>query len=196
MHPSRAAILTGQYSNKNQVYTLDDALDPNRANIAKDLQHAGYQTAVFGKWHLKKKPSGFDDFKVLPGHGVYHNPTYLSKDNWNDNEEAGTPYKGYVDDITTQLSLDWLSQRSPDKPFFLMCHYKATHEPFDFADRFKDLYQGIEFPILQLFWILVQRQPDDLLKASRSKSSATVTNKHPQAPSGPPTPISPSPPKA
>lgn len=144
--PSRASILTGQYSNKNQVYTLDDALNPDRENIAKDLKRAGYQTAVFGKWHLKKKPSGFDDFKVLPGHGVYHNPTYLSDDNWNDNEEAGNPYSGYVDDITTQLSLDWLSQRNPDKPFFLLCHYKATHEPFEFADRFKDLYQDIEFP--------------------------------------------------
>ncbi|MFA4980133.1 MAG: sulfatase-like hydrolase/transferase, partial [Sphingobacterium sp.] len=90
--PSRATILTGQYSNKNQVYTLEDALDPDKENIAKDLHNAGYQTAVFGKWHLKKRPSGFDDFKVLPGHGVYHNPTYLSKDNWNDKEEAGTPY--------------------------------------------------------------------------------------------------------
>ncbi|WP_286592208.1 sulfatase [Sphingobacterium sp. N143] len=144
--PSRAAILTGQYSHKNLVYTLDDALDPSKENIAKDLQNAGYQTAVFGKWHLKKMPSGFDKFKVLPGHGVYHNPTYLSKDNWNDSEEAGTPYQGYVDDITTQMSLDWLTQRNPSKPFFLLCHFKATHEPFDFAERFKDLYKDIEFP--------------------------------------------------
>ncbi|GAA0882633.1 sulfatase [Sphingobacterium siyangense subsp. cladoniae] len=144
--PSRATILTGQYSNKNQVYTLEDALDPDKENIAKDLRNAGYQTAVFGKWHLKKRPSGFDDFKVLPGHGVYHNPTYLSKDNWNDKEEAGTPYEGYVDDITTTMSLDWLKSRNPDKPFFLMCHYKATHEPFDFAERFKDYYKDVEFP--------------------------------------------------
>lgn len=144
--PSRAAILTGQYSHKNQVYTLEDALDPDKGNIAKDLQHAGYQTAVFGKWHLKKMPAGFDDFKVLPGHGVYHNPSFLSKENWNDSEQAGTPYQGYVDDITTTMSLDWIKARNPNKPFFLMCHFKATHEPFDFADRFKDYYKDVEFP--------------------------------------------------
>lgn len=144
--PSRATILTGQYSNKNQVYTLEDALDPEKENIAKDLQKAGYQTAIFGKWHLKKMPSGFDDFEVLPGHGQYHNPSYLSKTNWNDHETAGKPYLGYVDDITTAMSIEWMKKRNPDRPFFLMCHFKATHEPFDFADRFKDYYKDVEFP--------------------------------------------------
>ena len=49
--PSRASILTGQYSNKNGVYTLNDAIDPNRDNVAKQMQQAGYQTAMIGKWH-------------------------------------------------------------------------------------------------------------------------------------------------
>ncbi|MDR2271042.1 MAG: sulfatase [Sphingobacterium sp.] len=144
--PSRAAILTGQYSHKNQVYTLEDALATDKENIAKDLQQAGYQTAIFGKWHLKKMPGGFDDFEVLPGHGQYHNPSYLSKDNWNDHEQSGKPYQGYVDDITTAMSLDWMKARDPNRPFFLMCQFKATHEPFDFADRFKDYYKDVEFP--------------------------------------------------
>jgi arylsulfatase A-like enzyme len=42
--PSRAAILTGQYSHKNGVYTLEEPLDPKRDNVAKQLQKAGYQT--------------------------------------------------------------------------------------------------------------------------------------------------------
>jgi arylsulfatase A-like enzyme len=44
--PSRASILTGQYSHNNQVYTLTDALDPNRQNVAQLLQKSGYQTAI------------------------------------------------------------------------------------------------------------------------------------------------------
>jgi arylsulfatase A-like enzyme len=47
--PSRAAILTGQYSHKNGVYTLNDRLDPKRNHVAKELQRAGYQTAMIGK---------------------------------------------------------------------------------------------------------------------------------------------------
>ncbi|MBO9618338.1 MAG: sulfatase [Niabella sp.] len=144
--PSRATVLTGQYSNQNKVYTLNDALDPGRDNIAKDLHQAGYQTALFGKWHLKKEPSGFDLFKVLPGQGVYHDPAYLDKDNWNDEEKGGVQYKGFVDDITTEMSINWMRQRDTGKPFFLMCHFKSTHEPFDFAERFKDLYQNVTFP--------------------------------------------------
>ena len=41
--PSRGAIITGQYSQKNGVYTLQDPLDPDHPNVAKCLQQAGYQ---------------------------------------------------------------------------------------------------------------------------------------------------------
>jgi len=150
--PSRATILTGEYSNKNGVYTLNDALSPGKNNIAKDLQHAGYQTAMFGKWHLKKEPSGFDTFQVLPGQGVYHDPTYLNRNNWNDEEKGGDKKEGFVDDITTGMSIEWLKARDTSKPFFLMCHFKATHEPFDFAERNKGLFEGVEFPYPENFW--------------------------------------------
>jgi N-acetylglucosamine-6-sulfatase len=41
--PSRATILTGQYSHVNGVYTLADELDPERQNVAKLVQEAGYR---------------------------------------------------------------------------------------------------------------------------------------------------------
>ncbi len=149
--PSRATVLTGEYSNNNGVYTLSDALDPQKQNIAKELQKAGYQTALFGKWHLKKMPSGFDTFNVLPGQGIYHNPFFLNKNNWNDNETGTDSTIGFVDDITTDMSINWMKDRDKNKPFFLMCHFKSTHEPFDFAERFRDLYKGVEFPYPSTF---------------------------------------------
>jgi len=77
--PSRATILTGQYSHVNGVYTLADELDPERQNVAKLLQEAGYQTAVIGKWHLNSEPSGFDYWNILPGQGQYHDPVMKEK---------------------------------------------------------------------------------------------------------------------
>ena len=75
--PSRAAILTGQYSHINGVKTLADKIDPQHENVAKDLQASGYQTAMIGKWHLVTNPAGFDFWQILPGQGVYHDPVLI-----------------------------------------------------------------------------------------------------------------------
>lgn len=142
--PSRATVITGEYSNRNGVYTLSDTLAHGFPNIARELHKAGYQTAIFGKWHLETMPEGFDTFAILPGQGVYHNPVFLTRSNWYDKNKQ--PEQGFVDDITTARSINWIEHRDASRPFFLMCHFKSTHEPFDFAERFKNLYQGVEFP--------------------------------------------------
>ena len=145
--PSRASIMTGQFSHRNGVYTLGDALHPDSMNIAKLMQQNGYQTALIGKWHLKKRPSGFDHFMVMPDQGVYFDPIFKTEDDWKDDGiPAGKKYPGYNTDVVTDYSIDWLTKRKSDMPFFLMLHYKATHEPFEYPDRLKDLYKDIEIP--------------------------------------------------
>ncbi|WP_199233747.1 sulfatase [Pedobacter sp. HMWF019] len=145
--PSRASIMTGQYSNVNGVYTLEDALDPERPNIAKELQKSGYQTALIGKWHLKKQPTGFDYFKVMDNQGIYFNPTFKTKEDWKDDgQTTGKVDKGYNTDLVTDFSIDWIKKRDQKKPFFLMTHFKATHEPWEYPDRYKDLYKNVEIP--------------------------------------------------
>ncbi len=145
--PSRATIMTGQYSQLNGVYTLADALNPDSMNIAKVMQQAGYQTALIGKWHLKKRPSGFDHFMVMPGQGVYFDPVFKTEDNWEDDGiPAGKKYPGYNTDVVTDYSIDWIKHRKKEKPFFLMMHFKATHEPFEYPDRLKDLYNDTTLP--------------------------------------------------
>jgi arylsulfatase A-like enzyme len=144
--PSRASILTGQYSHKNNVYTLSDTLDPKHPNVAKDLQKNGYQTAMIGKWHLKKDPSGFDYWNILPGQGRYQNPIL---------KEIGkeqTVHQGYSTDVITNLSLDWISNRDKDKPFFLMCHFKAPHEPWGYPKRLIDYLTDQEIPEPESLW--------------------------------------------
>ncbi|MFV0554095.1 MAG: sulfatase [Mangrovibacterium sp.] len=144
--PSRAAILTGRYSQHNGVYTLADVLSPDSVHVAKVLQQGGYQTAIIGKWHLKSKPAGFDYFNVLPGQGRYWNPILKSEDNWEDGYAGGKEYEGFSADVIAALSIDWMKQADKTKPFMLMCHFKATHEPFDFPDRFAHLLDGVEIP--------------------------------------------------
>ena len=115
--PSRASILTGQYSHINGVYNLPDALDPDSLNVAKILQKNGYQTSLIGKWHLKKEPSGFDYYKVLPGQGLYNDPYFKTRENWEDGSKGGLQEKGFSADIIGDSSIDWLKKIDKDKPF-------------------------------------------------------------------------------
>src|SRR5689334_9018101 len=137
--PSRAAILTGQYSHKNGVYTLNDKLDPSRDNVAKELQKAGYETAMIGKWHLQTDPTGFDYWNILPGQGVYYDPVFI-------NQNGRKKYDGYCTDLIADFSLNWLKQRDTKKPFFLMCHHKAPHRPWQPAPKYAKLFEGETIP--------------------------------------------------
>ena len=135
--PSRAAILTGTYNHVNGVMTLADGINNRLPNVAKHLRGSGYQTAIFGKWHLGEgpahQPTGFDDWAVVPGQGDYHDPVF--------HEPAGaTSYSGYVTDIITDKSLDWLKARDTSKPFMLMCHHKAPHRSWENHPKYKDHY--------------------------------------------------------
>lgn len=134
--PSRAAILTGQYSHTNGVRTLADSLDPNKDNMAKQLQSAGYQTAVVGKWHLKTQPSGFDYYNVLPNQGDYFDPKLKEiGQKWQNGRKGGVVHPGYVTDVITDVSINWLDKRDENKPFMLMIHHKAPHGKWQSAKR-------------------------------------------------------------
>ncbi|WP_295938782.1 sulfatase [uncultured Alistipes sp.] len=162
--PSRAAILTGQYSHLNGVYTLDDALYPEQDNIAKQLQHAGYQTALIGKWHLKKEPAGFDYYSVFHDQGTYTDPVFKTAQNWIDDDKGvgGSVEKGFSTDLVTDKAINWIRGRDKNKPFSMFCHFKATHEPCDFPERFKHIYDGVTFP-----------EPENLLEFGPAKSGRT-----------------------
>jgi N-acetylglucosamine-6-sulfatase len=75
--PSRACLLTGQNPHTNGAYDLNGSVSPENQHLAIEMKKAGYQTAMSGKWHLKKEPAAFDYYCVLPGQGEYHNPEFL-----------------------------------------------------------------------------------------------------------------------
>lgn len=123
--PSRATVLTGKYSHRNGFYNnTNSRFDGSQTTFPKLLQKEGYQTAMIGKWHLVSDPTGFDYWEILPGQGQYYNPPMIR------NGER-VKHDGYTTDIITDLSLQWLQQRDPKKPFLLMCHHKAPHRSWE-----------------------------------------------------------------
>ena len=136
--PSRATILTGQYSHKNGVPVFNN-LDPAKVTVAQRLRDAGYFTAMIGKWHLGSDPQGFDEWNILPGQGRYVDPVLYDRDGYR-------TYKGYVTDVLTDLTIDLLKRRPKEKPFFIMCHQKAPHREWTPDEKHRLQFAGRRIP--------------------------------------------------
>ena len=162
--PSRATILTGTHNHVNGVTTLRTRMDNRLTTYPKLLRQAGYQTAIFGKWHLgigpEHCPTGFDDWAVLPGQGLYHEPEFIFQ-----GPDGGMRrgLRGYVTDIITDMCLDWLRDRDPDQPFCLMCHHKAPHRHWEPDVKHAHMYENEEIP-----------EPDTLLDDYSNRCSAAA----------------------
>ena len=162
--PARATLMTGQYGHINGVKTLSDVWNPCKGpNLAKILSENGYQTAMYGKWHLGCDPVGFDTYSYLSDgtgaygeQGVYFNPSFKDKD------KGFVRYDGYVTDIITDMASDYIRNRDKDKPFFMMCHHKAPHDFWEYAPRHEHLFDGVTIP-----------EPQSLFEDRRHRSEAT-----------------------
>ena len=148
--PSRAAIFTGKYAHKNGVYKFT-ALDQSQTTLPKLMQKAGYHTSLIGKYHLHSNPVGLDYWSILPGQGQYHDPEFIemgdeSPTGWVQHGRR-TDYPGHSSDVIADKALDYLkNKRDKDKPFMFFCHFKAPHDTWEFAERYRDFLEDVEIP--------------------------------------------------
>ncbi|NSL87360.1 sulfatase [Chitinophaga sp. Mgbs1] len=171
--PSRATLLTGKYSHING-YTLNEKkFNVGQQLFPRLLQQHGYQTAWIGKWHLGNLPEGFDYWRILNNQGQYYNPDFIGP---NDTSRI----EGYVTNIITTLSENWLNNRDTSKPFFLVVGEKATHR--EWLPDLQDLgaYDDKTFPLPASFHddyknrIAAQRQDMTIDKTMRLKEDLKV----------------------
>ena len=147
--PTRASLLTGQYSPRHGVYTVgtssrgkseDRRIIPvknskeisfDKITIAESLKEAGYISAAIGKWNVGNKPEehGFDfaiDRDELNIRGHFH--------------EKGD----YLTDLLTDEAVNFIKNNNPKetkKPFFVYLSHHAVHTPIkaksEIIDDFK-----------------------------------------------------------
>ncbi len=149
--PSRASILTGQYSH---VHTIIDnaAGEPDGlVYFPQYLQKNGYQTSFFGKWHMGNDDDsprpGFDHWESFRGQGIYYNPT-LNIDGKQEVYKDST----YITDLLTEHAIGWLNKRDKNKPFFLYLSHKAVHAPFAPAKRHTGMYKNAKYTLPPTYW--------------------------------------------
>ena len=142
--PTRCGYITGRYPARFRIGLEEPlissnrnvGLEPGQPTIASLLKQSGYETALFGKWHLGFRPEwgpnahGFDEFfGILAGAGDY----FLHKTGTGqpDLYENLTPVErnGYLTDLLTERAVSYVQKRRR-APFFLSLHYTAPHWPW------------------------------------------------------------------
>jgi N-acetylglucosamine-6-sulfatase len=144
--PSRAAFLTGKYNHANGVINNTAAMGPISHRLdtyAMHLRDAGYETAMIGKLHMGVDDTprpGYDYWAVFKGQGRYIDcPINI--------DGKVTPTSGYITDVLTDKTVDFIKKDHAGKPFSIWLGHKAVHGPFVPADRHKDAFTDEKLPV-------------------------------------------------
>ena len=132
--PARATVLTGLHSHANGKLDNRGGFNQSLPTFAKVLGKQGYATAIFGKWHIRTDPVGFDRWETLGG--GYYNPVFKTKN-------GNVKTTGYVSDIITDRSIEWMKeQKAAKKPFVVWVSHSATHRTWMPATRHLTKYDN------------------------------------------------------
>ena len=126
--PTRATLLTGQYSHHTGVENVGGAPRfDDRSTIATWLHDGGYHTGFFGKWHLGR-PARSPKLYVPPGWDEYVGWKHIGGDEGNEayygytlNENGtsvqyGSAPSDYSTDVLANKAVDFLDRAAADGP--------------------------------------------------------------------------------
>lgn len=139
--PSRATLMTGQYSHANGIRdNLGSRLNPNAPWLPDELRKAGYEVAFVGKSHVPGsfREKTWDYYFGFTGQGNYLKPV-IAESGPDGKIGPDRPHVGWMDDITTGKAIEWM-KRDRKKPFALFLFFKAPHRAWQPPERYKDLY--------------------------------------------------------
>jgi len=149
--PTRAAIMSGRYSNRSGVWHTimgRSLMSPGETTLAETFRANGYRTGMFGKWHLgdnaplRPDDQGFDDVVRHGGGGVGQGPDYWGNDYnddtyWRDGKPE--PCKGYCTDVWFREAIAFV-ERNRERPFFCYLSTNAPHAPYIVDPRYAKPY--------------------------------------------------------
>ena len=150
--PSRAGLLTGRNPNRSGIYDWIAGamyLKDGEITIAEQLKNAGYQTGMFGKWHLNSKfntdkqptpgDQGFDYWFATAANA---SPSHENPVNFVRNGEKAGGISGFSAYIVADEFKAWAAESSMvEKPFFAFVAFHEPHEPIASDEKLVKIYK-------------------------------------------------------
>jgi len=154
--PTRASLLTGRYPGRfgphATVPSNAPVLPDGYPTLATVLRNAGYDTGLFGKWHLGSAPRfGPNHYGFNTGYGSLAggvdplNHRYKRGQfsvTWHRNGEL-IEEQGHVTDLIVREARAWIESR--DRPWFCYVPFTAVHAPIKPPDTWLREYDGERF---------------------------------------------------
>ena len=151
--PTRAAFLTGHWTNRTGVWHTimgRSMLRENEITMGQMFKDAGYETAMFGKWHLgdnypfRPEDRGFTEVLRHGGGGVGQTPdywdnAYFDGSYWHNGKPV--PANGFCTDVFFDYAKRFIrKQAKADKPFLAYISTNAPHGPMHSPEKYSDPY--------------------------------------------------------
>lgn len=174
--PSRSGLMTGRYANRVGVWhTIGGVsiLRKEEVTMAEVFKNNGYETAMFGKWHLgdvypsRPQDKGFNYTVAHGGGGVGQTPDYWNNDYFDDvylKNGVPTQYKGYCTDVWFNEAIKYIEEQK-DKPFFAYISTNAPHLPYNVPEEYYNQYKDLDIPEFQkIFYGMITNVDDNFAK--------------------------------
>ncbi|MEX0332404.1 MAG: DUF1961 family protein [Puniceicoccaceae bacterium] len=150
--PTRASLMTGRYAPRTGVIDTQEGMSilrPSEITVAEVLQEAGYNTGIFGKWHLgdnapaRPIDQGFDRSLVHVGGMIGAPYSPLDANSYFDpvlvEDGVEKKFEGYCVDVFTDAAIDFI-RSSEGNPFFLFLSNNTPHHPLTVAESYAQPY--------------------------------------------------------
>ena len=187
--PTRAALMTGRYTNRTGAWHTimgRSLLRTNETTVADYLSKAGYVTGIFGKWHLgdsypyQPEYRGFQKTYIHGGGGIGQTPDLWDNSYFDDTYiEDGelVKAKGFCTDVFFDEAIEFIEeQHEAKKPFFAYISTNAPHGPFHAPQKYIDMYAGQKGDLAPFFGMIANI--DDNVGKLRTKLAEIGADKN------------------
>ncbi|MDG1173325.1 MAG: arylsulfatase [Opitutales bacterium] len=177
--PTRAALMSGHWTNRTGAWHTimgRSMLREDEGTLGDFFKGAGYQTGMFGKWHLgdnfpyRPEDRGFNEVYRHGGGGVGQTP-----DVWDNSYFDGgyfhngeiVPAKGFCTDVFFEQANRFITKCAKRRlPFLAYVSTNAPHGPFHCPQKYMNLYEG-QSPTIQAFYGMITNIDENVGKTRK-----------------------------